>query len=423
MNEEFLSYLWQSRHLSPDLKTESGDPLTILHPGDRNGDGGPDFFNARLRIGNTIWAGNVEIHVRASHWFKHGHQLDHAYDNAILHVVYEADIPVHHPGGTPLQTLVLKNQFPGWIFDRYQQMMINHQWIPCFNQLVRITDHGFNLWAPSLSVERLVYKALNIKQLLENCRNDWEEAFYQHLAYTFGLKINSLPFELLAKSLPLKIVRKHCDHLFQLEALFFGQSGMLEKPFSDTYPKELSHEYLFLKKKYNLKPMPESAWKFLRLRPVNFPTLRISQWANFIASTRTRFFNILESGSFNEVIESLNICASTYWDTHYVFEKSSSSRKKSIGKYFDNLLIINGIVPFMFFYGLEKDQPFLREKALNFLEQVGGEHNAEIFHWAEAGLPAYNALQTQALLHLKRFYCEKKRCLDCRIGSVLLAKN
>ncbi len=422
MNEEFLSYLWQFRHLSPDLKTESGDPITILHPGDRNTDGGPDFFNARLRIGDTIWAGNVEIHIRASNWIKHGHQLDHAYDNAILHVVYEADIPVNYSNGAPLQTLVIKNQFPNWIFDRYQQMMLNHQWIPCFNQLVTTTDHGFDLWAPSLAVERLVSKALYIKQLWENCRNNWEDAFYQHLGSAFGFKINSLQFELLTKSLPLKIVKKHGDDIFRLEALLFGQSGMLGNTHTDLYPKELLQEYLFLQKKYDLKPISESAWKFLRLRPTNFPTLRISQWANFLCSARNRFFDILEGGSFNQVIESLNISASSYWDTHYIFEKPSSFRKKIIGRNSVNLLVINGIVPFLFFYGLEKDQPDLREKALNFLEQADGEQNAVIVHWEEAGLPTLNAMQTQALLHLKKIYCDKKSCLNCRIGGVLLAK-
>ena len=422
MNEEFLSYLWKFRLLNPDLRTESGDALFVLHPGDQNSDGGPDFFNARLRIGGTTWAGNVEIHVRASHWFKHGHQSDHAYDNAILHVVYEADLPVYHPNGTPLQTLVVKNRFPGLIFDRYEQMMANQQWIPCYNQLLTAMDHGFDFWAPALAVERLVYKSFNIRQLWAGCRHDWEEAFYRHLSSSFGFKINSLPFELLAKSLPLIIIRKHRDNVFQLEALLFGQAGMLGRSKMDAYPGELLQEYLFLRKKYNLNPVGEGVWKFLRLRPVNFPTLRISQFAGFINSTGTRFFDILEGGSFDEVIKSLDICASSYWDTHYMFDKSSGSRKKILGKESINLLVIYGIVPFLFFYGLEKDLPAMREKALDFLERISGEHNAGIARWAEAGLPSCNALQTQALIHLKRFYCDKKRCLDCRIGSILLAK-
>jgi len=421
MNEEFLSYLWKFRLFDPDLQTESGDMLVILHPGDQNVDGGPDFFNARLRIGGTTWAGNVEIHVLASSWFKHGHQFDHAYDNAILHVVYEADLPVYHPNGTPIQTLVVKNRFPLSIFDRYQQMMANQQWIPCYNQLLAPVEHGFNLWAPALAVERLVHKSLNVRQLLEGCRSNWEEAFYQHLASAFGFKINSLPFELLAKSLPLKMVSKHAGNLFQLEALFFGQAGMLGNNFSDEYPVALSHEYSFLQRKYNLESIAGSSWKFLRLRPVNFPTIRISQWAGFIAATRARFFEILETGSFDEITGTLDISASSYWDTHYIFDKPSAPRKKNLGNDSINLLVINGIVPFLFLYGLEKDRPDLREKALSFLEHVAAESNSVIERWAEVGLPLSNALHSQALLHLKRFYCDKKRCLDCRIGSVLLA--
>ncbi|MEI7663611.1 MAG: DUF2851 family protein [Bacteroidota bacterium] len=420
MNEQFLSYLWKSRQLYPDLKTEAGDTLTILHPGDQNRDGGPDFFNARLRIGDTTWAGNVEIHVRASHWFKHGHQFDPAYDNAILHVVYEADLAVDHPDGGPMQTLVVKDRFPERILDRYQQMMINQQWIPCYNQLQGVAETGFSLWAPGLAVERLVCKAFNVKQLWGNCKADWEETFYQHMACSFGFKINGVPFELLAKSLPLKIVRKHSEQVLQLEALFFGQSGLLDNSIEGDYPKALLHEYQFMKKKYNLKSVPAGTWKFLRLRPMNFPTIRISQWVDFLVSTHLKFFELIEDGSFSEVLKALNICASSYWDTHYVFGKETACQRKIIGRDSINLLIINGIVPLMFFFGLEKDQPAMREKALSFLEQVNGEHNAEISRWTAAGLPIGTALHTQALLHLKRYYCEKKRCLDCRIGNALL---
>ena len=421
MNEEFLSYVWKSRLLRQNLTTESGDVLVVLHPGEQNSDGGPDFFNARLRIGDTVWAGNVEIHVRASQWYKHGHHIDHAYDSAILHVVYEADIPVHHPDGSPMQTLVVKDGYPGSIYDRYRQLMLNQQWIPCYNQLLAGAGFDFELWAPGLAVERLVLKADNIRQLWYKCLNDWEEAFYQHMACSFGLKINSLPFELLAKSLPLKIVRKHCDNRFQLEALFFGQSGLIGNWCRDEYPAALLQEYLFLQKKYNLLQIPAGTWKFLRLRPVNFPTVRISQWVDFLGSTHARFFDLLEGSSYHEVMESLNICASGYWDTHYVFDKPASFRKKTIGKGSVDLLVINGIVPFLFFYGLEKDLPLLREKSLCFLEQVRGEYNSEISNWAATGLPTGNALQTQSLLHLKKFYCDKRRCLECRIGMVHLA--
>jgi len=423
MNEEFLSYLWKYRQLDPDLVTESGEALTVLNPGEQNRDGGPDFFNARLRIGETTWAGNVEIHVCASHWFRHGHQHDHAYDNAILHVVYENDQPVVLPNGMPLQTLVVRDRFPVRIFKRYQLFMNNHQWIPCYNQLSPAAGDCLILWAPALTMERLINKSLYIKQMWNGCRKDWEEAFYQHMASTFGFKINSLPFELLAKSLPMKIVRRHTGDLLTMEALAFGQAGMLGRDFTEEYPRGLSQEYRYLQKKYSLTPITESTWKFLRLRPVNFPTLRISQWACFLSSGDAAFSRVLEKTSCDELSGSLQVSASPYWDTHYTFEKTSAPRKKILGRSCVDLMMINGIAPFLFFYGLEKDEAVLREKALDCLEKVRGEQNADVAHWQQTGLETGNALRTQALIQLKRSYCDKRRCLDCRIGNALLSTS
>ena len=349
MNESFLSYLWKYRHLDREIKTESGDQVTILHPGDQNTDSGPDFFNARLRIGATTWAGNVEIHVKASDWYKHGHDADHAYNHAILHVVYEADRRVFHQNGEPMQTLVIKDQFPVGIYDRYRQMMQNQQWVPCMNQLDSLDGQDFRIWVPALAVERLEFKTNAIRQLFANCGNDWEETFYRHLSISFGFKINSLPFELLAKSLPLKIVRQHCPSIFQTEALLFGQAGMLDNNFSDPYPQELLNEYQFFRAKYRLAPGQGSIWKFMRLRPPNFPTVRISQFAGFICMAQARFFDLLEAGSLSEVMDLLKIAASGYWDTHYVFDKPTTCQKKILGTSCIRLLIINGLAPFLFF--------------------------------------------------------------------------
>ncbi len=420
MNEAFLSYLWQHRHLNQEVRTESGELLSVLHPGEQNSDSGPDFFNARIRIGDTTWAGNVEIHVVASDWFRHGHHEDPAYTHAILHVVYDADRQVFHQNGEPMQTLVIKNQFPGWMYDRYKLMMQNTQWIPCMNQL-NTTDSGdFGLWAPALAVERLENKSIAIRQLLAGCSSDWEEACYRHLASSFGFKINSLPFELLAKSLPLKVVRHHCDSIFQLEALLFGQAGMLNQDFHDTYPRSLTLEYQFLCSKYNLKPIEGSLWKFLRLRPPNFPTIRISQLAGFLCQTKATFFNLFERGTLAGVMDDLIISASEYWDCHYMFDKSSTRQRKVMGESCVKLFEINGMAPFLFFYGLEKGQPDLCEGVISFLELTAGEGNVHIDRWKQAGFPVSNAMQTQALLQLKQFYCDNKRCLECRIGHRLL---
>ncbi len=421
MNEHFLSYLWKYRHLDQDVETETGDLLAVIHPGDQNSDSGPDFFNARLRIGDTTWAGNVEIHVQASDWYRHGHDADPAYDRVILHVVYEADRAVFHQNGEPVQTVVVRERFPAWIFERYQQMMQNRQWIPCMNQLHAGEEHGFSMWASALAVERLEFKATGIRQLLRSCGDDWEEAIYLHLGAGFGFKINSLPFELLAKSLPLKIARQHCGSIVQLEALLFGQAGMLERDFADSYPLGLAKEYDFLRGKYRLEPITGSAWKFLRLRPSNFPTIRISQFAGFLLHTRATFFHLVDGVSPAAGLDQFKTAASEYWNSHYVFDKPSSDRVKIMGNSCVNLLAVNGLIPFLFFYGLEKGQPSRCEAALEFLEQLGGEENGCIDRWKEVGFPAGNALQTQALIHLKQAYCDKRRCLECRVGSRLLA--
>lgn len=422
MNETFLSYLWKYRQLNNDIATESGDQLAILHPGEQNTDSGPDFFNARLRIGETTWAGNVEIHVKSSDWQRHWHHTDPEYDHVILHVVFEDDRPVFHQNGEPMQTLVIRNRFPCRIYDRYRQMMQNQQWIPCMNQLGRTGDPGFNAWAPALAVERLEQKTGSIRQMFSACNNDWDEAVYRHMAGSFGFKINNLAFELLAKSLPLKIVRQSLDSVFRLESLLFGQAGMLGREFGDAYPGDLNREYQFLRDKYTLEPVPGSLWKFLRLRPSNFPTVRISQFAGFLHLTHARFFTMLEANSVREVTDALRISASEYWNTHYQFDKPAGYRQKAIGQAGVKLLTINGVIPFLFFYGCEKDQPAVCERALEYLEQLDGEENALISQWKTAGFPAENALQTQALIQLKKFYCDKKRCLECRIGSRLLGQ-
>jgi hypothetical protein len=420
MNELFLSYLWKYRLLGHDIQTDSGEPVAVIHPGDGNTDSGPDFFNARLRIGPTLWAGNVEIHVRASDWYRHGHHHDPAYDRVILHVVYDADQAVLHPNGVPVPMLVVRDHIPAGIFERYQRMMHNPQWIPCSSQLDATAGRGFGMWAPALALERLENKSSAIRQLLAGCSNDWEEAMYRHMAGSFGFKVNAMPFEMLAKSLPLKVLRKHCGNLFQLEALLFGQAGMLTGSFSDAYPRSLITEYDYLSKKYMLTPLTSPGWKFLRLRPTNFPTIRISQFAAFLLETRARFFALFGQKPFPLSRDLFARRSSEYWDSHYVFDKHAGYRPKTMGESCINLVIVNGLSPFLFCYGLEKGKPDICEAVLAFLETVPGEKNSITERWRAAGFPTDNSLLTQSLIHLKQSYCDRKRCLECRIGSTLL---
>lgn len=422
INEKLIQYIWKSRLLNNDLSTTKGESVVILHPGSQNPDGGPDFFNARVRIGNTTWAGNVEIHVFASDWYRHHHQDDPAYDNIILHVVYEDDRIVSSPSRQPIPTMVVKNQFSEKVVDTFEKISRSGHWIPCMEQLKQIDEACFSLWSAALTVDRLEKKASEIRHLYSACNGNWEETYYRYLSLCFGFKTNALPFELLAKSLPLKYLLANRDNVTHLESLLFGQAGMLEREFSGSYPRTLKGEYLYLSRKYALVPNSPGIWKFLRLRPANFPTIRISQFAQFISKTRGKFFELLEEMTPKEVINVFDVNASAYWDDHFVFDKQSVSQPKAMGKTSIHLLAINGWATFLFFYGLEKNLPAIREKALHSLEQMQGEKSADIIRWQSAGVVAKNALQSQALIHLKEAYCNKLRCLECRIGGKILGR-
>jgi hypothetical protein len=422
MSEEFLHYLWKYRLLDPELCTVSGEPLVVLHPGEHNKDGGPDFFNARLKINGTTWAGNVEIHEKASGWYKHKHQQDPSYDNVILHSVYEDDVVVTRRSKEKIPTLVMKGHFPDYIYERYRDFQENRNWLPCQAVIKNVDLFVFEQWIPALVIEKLEEKILVMKRSLEASKFDWEETFYRNLSGSFGFRINAQPFELLARSLPWKILQKHRTNLFQLEALLFGQAGMLGQDFTEEYPRLLQQEYRFLKEKYGLHEIPYSLWKFLRLRPSNFPAIRIAQLACLINNAKDLFSLVLETSNIREIADHFGVHASIYWDTHFLFGKLSISKPKLLGINSIHLLIINLVVPFLFFYGETKSLPSFKEKGLAFLEQLPPESNAIIRNWMEIGINSPNALSTQALLHLKSHYCDKKRCLECRIGNYLLTK-
>jgi len=423
MDEEFLHYLWKFRLLNLEIKTVSGDPVVVLYPGDHNKDSGPDFINARVKIGETTWAGNVEIHILSSDWFRHGHHNDKAYENIILHVVYQIEHHVNAKQVLKIPTLEMMNQFPRHILERYDLMMRNHLWIPCINLLENTKRPEFTLCTPSLVLERILLKCEEIRRFWEWCGHDWEETFYRFLSTNFGFRINGLPFELLAKSLPLNLIKRHAGNVLQLEALLFGQAGLLNSDYKDPYPVLLSSEYRFFKNKYGIASIPGTAWKFLRLRPSNFPTIRISQFAAFIQSTGGRFFQLLDSSSIVEIQNKFNLSASRYWNDHYIFDRISSEQVKIMGHSSRTLLIINGVVPFLFFIGLEKGLVNYREKAMNLLESLSGESNSDITRWKKCGMEVDNALKTQALTQLKRSYCDKKRCLECRLGIAILRRK
>jgi hypothetical protein len=421
MTEELLHHLWKFRLFDQfELKTTSNESIDILKTGEHNQDAGPDFFNSKIKIADTVWAGNVEVHTLASDWKKHAHQYDRSYDNIILHVVYQADQQVYRSSGEPIPTLEIKTRIAPSYYRNYLRFKSSNDWIPCEKQVHTVPAIVLNASMDRLLVERLEEKSTLIRNMLNLNKMNWEETFYQVLARNFGFKTNALPFELLAKSISLLVLGRHKSSLLQIEALLFGQAGFLEQHFEDRYPQQLQNEYVFLKQKFRLAPIDNHLWKFLRLRPVNFPTIRIAQFAALVNGSIHLFSKIMETEKLNELKELLNIDVSAYWRSHYLFDKRSADRRKKLGEESIQNLIINTIIPFLFVYGKAKADETYVERALQFMEELEGESNSIITKWRSLNMPVEKAYATQALLQLKNKYCDHKKCLQCSIGNYLL---
>jgi len=421
MKEEFLHYLWRFRLLQPSLFTTNNESIEVINTGLHNTDAGPDFIQAKVKIAETIWAGNVELHLQASDWNKHKHQKDKAYNNTILHVVYSCDMDVRLENGETIPCLELKGKFKADLLKKYEGFLKSEKWIPCSGQLNDFPKIKLNALYSRLSIERLEDKSQTILNRLEKNKNDWEETFYQVLAGGFGLKINQDVFIRLAESLPLKKVLYQHNKIFQIEALLFGQAGLLySNPFVDEYPISLKKEYTYLAKKYQLNSLQGHLWKYLRLRPYNFPTLRIAQFSALLFAHKNLFSKIIESAKIEDLYRLFNVKASSYWDSHYVWDKHTDTHPKKLSKNRINLLLINAIIPFMFLYGKERNKEFLIEKALEFLNLIPAENNKATKNFGQEGLVFKSAFQTQALIQLKTKYCDTKKCLECPIGNHLL---
>jgi len=419
--EEFLHYLWRMKKFSlTDLCTTQGETIDLYDTGTYNTDGGPDFSNARLKIGDTKWAGNVEIHLLSHDWQLHGHQKNKAYDSVVLHVVYEENAPAFRTTGKAIPCLELKGRFDEALVDKYLQLIDNEEVIPCAQHLLDVSTFTKTMWLERLIVERLERKSADVRVQLEAQGSDWEEVFYQFLAANFGAKINAEPFRQVAHSLPQKVLAKHSDSQLQLEALLFGQAGFLQEDLSDDYPRELQKEYRFLQKKYQLTPIPKARWQFLRLRPASFPTIRLAQFAALTFRSNRLFSHLLEVQTIKDVEELFDVQMSDYWQTHYTFDKDSKNIKKSLGKKTIELFIINTIVPFLFLYGKIRDDEAATKKALQFMEALPSENNRIIRDWISLDIRPNSAYESQALIQLKNEYCNKKKCLQCAIGHAIL---
>ncbi len=420
--EDLLHFLWKYRLFNQqNLKTDTGEPLEILSTGYHNKNAGPDFEQAKAKIGDTLWVGNVEIHLCSSDWDLHQHTQNKAYDNVILHVVYQNDKPIFRNDGSKIPTLALNGLVSETIKANYRDLMDNLYWIPCEKRLNEVDYFHVDSWLSRVLIERLEEKSIAVAQLLEEYKGSWDDAFYVMLARNFGFKTNALPFELLARSLPQTIFAKHKDNPLQIEALIFGQAGFLSDAQEDEYPQQLRDEYLFLQKKYQLKPIEHYLWKFLRLRPNNFPTIRLAQFAALVVKSSHLFSKVIEIENVKDLrnlFEKLPV--HPYWEEHYHFNKKTVHTSRQLGHESVNNILLNTVVLFVFYYGKQTGKEGFMNRALALLESLPFETNQVTRCFSQLGVKRGGAETSQALLQLKKGYCDTKKCLNCGIGVKIL---
>ena len=426
MREDFLHYLWRlARFDLRDLRTSAGETITIQQFGLHNKDAGPDFDDARLTIDGTRWAGRVEMHLKSSDWYAHRHDDDPAYDGVILHVVLEDDRPVYRRDGSRIPCLELRGRIPTGIRNTYWRLLHNEQWVPCANLLDGVSSPVRTLWLQRVLAGRLQRKAADLLRIVVREGRDWEAAFYELLARGLGGKVNGDAMAMLARSLPLRIVQKHKHSLLQLEALLFGQSGLLPDPADgeDGYVTRLRREYALLRVKHGLDPVPATAWRFLRMRPRNFPTVRIAQLAALYHRSGQLFGKSLAAADVGELGNMFDVRLSNYWKEHYRFGAKTQRSERRLGDTAVRSLIINTVVPAYLAYGRHRSDDRLRERALGVLEALPPERNAITRGWGKLGWQARDAGESQALLELKSAYCGAVRCTACAVGCAILNRG
>jgi len=432
MMERLLHYVWKHKMLPlGDLETTDGRVVEILDPGLLNRNSGPDFFNAKIKISGTLWVGNIEIHLNSSDWYRHGHDSDMRYNNVILHVVANADMDVKTQDGNYLPQIVL--QIPDTLKENYHELLHNDQYPPCYKIIPDLTRLQVHAWLAALQTERLEQKTEAIFKRVEQCNGSWEDGYFVTLARNYGFGINGDAFEMWAKNVPLHAVDKHRDDLFQIEAIFMGQAGLLQlesiperyqvAALNEGYFTKLRNEYLYLAHKFSLTPMDFTPWRFLRMRPQNFPYIRIAQLANLYYERKAGLSVLLECETIEQLRQLLQTHVTPYWETHYMFgaEGPQSTKRTSISS--SNLLIINTAIPMLFAVGRHRQREDLCDRAFDLLEQLKAEENHIIRMWKECGLEVQTAGDSQALIQLKKEYCDHRDCLRCRIGYEYLNKT
>lgn len=419
--EEFLHFIWQFKlYDSRKLFSRAGEVIEVIDPGLLHKNGGPDFSTAKLRIANRLWIGHVEIHLKSSDWLLHRHHLDGAYENVILHVVYVDDKPIYRKDGSVIPVLVLKGLFPMQLLSNYQQLIKAIHSFPCEKQIGGVDALFTHLFLSRVLIERLEEKTKAIEEKLKELKGNWDEAYYHFMARSFGFKLNAMPMEMLARSLPQQLFAKHKDHPLQIEALLFGQAGFLDQQFKEGYPNSLKREYQFLKKKYGLCPLDPALWKFLRMRPQNFPTLRLAQFAALIVNSNHLFSKTLKLHPDEQKKIFQKLPVHPFWKNHYHFNKQTKLVNLQLSSMSINNLLINTNSLFLFAYGKYVGNESLMDKGITLLTNLPAENNAITKQYVVAGVKLKTAYESQALLQLKKKYCNEKKCLNCGIGVKIL---
>ena len=424
MHESFLHYLWKYKKFkTKELRTVLGETLKIVRVGDHNDHSGPDFFNARLEIDGQLWAGNVEVHLKSSHWYIHNHEQDKAYQNVILHVVWEYDTEVFRKDNTPIPTLVIRDFVDLEVLNKYQDFSTpSGKWIPCEKDFPSIDDFLLNNWLERLYIERLERKSYQVETLLNASKNNWEAVLFILLSKNFGLKVNGEVFVSLAKSLEWTTLSKLTHNLTYLEAVFFGQAGMLEEDIQEPYYLELQKEYHYLKHKFSLKNQGVLPFQFFRLRPANFPTIRLAQLAALYHQYTNLFSKVIEIKGKEELYKLFSVSVSPFWKTHYTFKSVSKPANKQLTKSFLDLLLINTIIPLQYSYAkyLGKQKG---EELITLASTISPEKNSIVDKFHTLKPLKSTSMHSQALIQLKTEYCSKLKCLECAVGNSLLKRK
>ncbi|GAB3703701.1 DUF2851 family protein [Spirosoma flavus] len=428
MPESLLYFIWQFQYFAKtELRTTDGESIQILHPGFRNNNAGPDFTHARLLINNVEWVGNVEMHTRTSDWLAHGHQYDRAYDNVILHVVWQDDSAVKgqsvkRTNGTVLPTLELQLRTEESLISRYQIFIDSRETIPCANLFRSVSPLRVTSMLDKAMMQRLERKAADVLTIVEQTNGDWEETTYRLLALSMGFRINAEPMSQLSRAIPLKVIRKHRDVLPQVEAMLFGAAGMLDEDETDEYVVMLRREYQFLAAKYELgsQQLEAHSWKWGRLRPANFPTLRIAQLARLLTYHVSLFSLFIETSDAATLLDELQVKPATYWQSHYRFGRSAEKTVATLGEHSAAVIIINAVAPLLAAYAQHRGEPAYIDRAITLLEQLQAEKNHLTQSWNALGLSVRTAFDSQAAIELHNEFCAVKKCLSCQIGAALI---